>query len=232
MNLEVLTHARLRVSIPRTRPGALRWNAFGKGDAARVPPPTRSSMQVLFDVFPVIVFFVVYRLQGIYAATAAIIATMALQIAYQWFRHGKVNKMFLASGIVVTLLGGITLALRNPLFIQWKPTIVNWLFAAAFLGSQVIGDKTLVERVMGHAVQLDGRFWRQLNLMWVAAFAALGAANLYVVYHFSESVWVNFKLFGMTGLLLLVAVGQAVWIGVRTAPVGTRVEANEPRSEE
>jgi len=188
-------------------------------------------MQVLFDVFPVIVFFVVYRLQGIYAATAAIIATMALQIAYQWLRYRKVNKMFLASGIVVALLGGITLALRNPLFIQWKPTIVNWLFAAAFLGSQLIGDKTLVERVMGHAVQLDGRFWRQLNLVWVAAFAALGAANLYVVYHFSESVWVNFKLFGMTGLLLLVAIGQAVWIATRTAPVEARVEANESRSD-
>ena len=85
---------------------------------------------------------------------------------------------------------------------------------------------------MGHAVQLDGRFWRQLNLMWVVAFAALGAANLYVVYHFSESVWVNFKLFGMTGLLLLVAIAQAVWIALRTAPVGARVEANESRSEE
>jgi intracellular septation protein len=118
-----------------------------------------------------------------------------------------------------------------PLFIQWKPTIVNWLFAAAFLGSQLVGEKTLVERVMGHAVQLDSRFWRQLNLMWVAAFAALGAANLYVVYHFSESVWVNFKLFGMTGLLLLVAIAQAVWIGLRTAQVAPAAEVNESRSE-
>jgi intracellular septation protein len=188
-------------------------------------------MQVLFDVFPVIVFFVVYRLYGIYVATVAIIATMALQIAYQWFRHGKVNKMFLISGIAVAILGGITLILRNPLFIQWKATIVNWLFAAAFLGSQFIGDKTLVERVMGHAVQLEAPFWRQLNLMWVVAFAALGAANLYVVYHYSEQVWVNFKLFGMTGLLLLVAILQAVWIAVRTAPDDTRPEADEPRSE-
>jgi intracellular septation protein len=175
-------------------------------------------MQVLFDVFPVIVFFVVYRFLGIYAATAAIIATMALQIAYLWFRYGKVNKMFLFSGIVVAALGGVTLALRNPLFIQWKPTIVNWLFAGAFLGSQFVGDKTLVERVMGHAVQLDAAFWRQLNIVWAVVFTALGAANLYVVYHFSESIWVDFKLFGMTGLLLLVAVAQAVWIALRTAP--------------
>jgi intracellular septation protein len=181
-------------------------------------------MQILFDVFPVIVFFVVYRLFGIYAATAAIITTMALQIAYQLFRHGKVNKMFLVSGIVVAIFGGITLALRNPLFIQWKPTIVNWLFAAAFLGSQVIGSKTLVERVMGHAVQLEPAFWRQLNVMWVAAFAALGAANLYVVYHFSEEIWVDFKLFGMTALLVLVAVGQAIWIALKTTHTQSSAE--------
>jgi intracellular septation protein len=175
-------------------------------------------MQVLFDVLPVIVFFVVYRLSGIYAATAAIMATMAAQIAYQWFRHGKVNQMFLASGIVVGILGAITLALRNPLFIQWKPTIVSWLFAAAFLGSQFIGRQTLVERIMGQAVQLEPAFWRQLNIVWVLTFAALGAVNLYVVYHFTEATWVDFKLFGMTGFPLLVAVAQAVWIAMRTAP--------------
>src|SRR5262245_36501504 len=135
-------------------------------------------MQLLFDVFPVIVFFVAYRLYGIYAATAAIIVTMAVQIAYQWLRYRKVNRMFLVSGILVALFGGITLVLRNPIFIQWKPSIVNWLFAAAFLGSQFIGSKTLIERVMGHAVQLEPAFWRQLNVMWVIAFLGLGAANL------------------------------------------------------
>jgi intracellular septation protein len=181
-------------------------------------------MQVLFDVLPVIVFFVVYRFSGIYAATAAIMATMALQIAYQWFRHGKVNQMFLASGIVVGILGTITLALRNPLFIQWKPTIASWLFAAVFLGSQWIGRQTLVERIMGQAVQLEPAFWRQLNLIWVVTFGALGAVNLYVVYHFPESIWVDFKLFGMTGFPLIVAVAQAVWIAARTTP-------GEPTSE-
>jgi len=175
-------------------------------------------MQVLFDVFPVIVFFVVYRLSGIYAATAAIMVTMAVQIAYQWFRHGKVNQMFLASGIVVAILGAITLALRNPLFIQWKPTIASWLFAAAFLGSRFVGNQTLVERIMGQAVQLEAAFWRQLNWVWVVTFAVLGVVNLYVVYHFSEQIWVDFKLFGITGITVLVAVGQALWIASRMAP--------------
>jgi intracellular septation protein len=181
-------------------------------------------MQVLFDLFPVIVFFVVYRFAGIYAATAAIMVTMAVQIAYQWFRYGKVNQMFLASGIIVAILGAITLALRNPLFIQWKPTIASWLFAGAFLGSRFIGSQTLIERIMGQAVPLAPGFWRQLNWIWVVTFAALGAVNLYVVYHFSEEIWVDFKLFGITAITLLVAVGQAVWIASRTSP-------GEPTSE-
>jgi intracellular septation protein len=171
----------------------------------------------LFDFFPIIVFFVVYRIAGMYAATAAIIAAMALQIGYQWVRHRKVNNMLLISGLLVAALGGVTLALRNPLFIQWKPTIVNWLFAAAFLGSQLFGAKTLTERVMGHAIELEPAVWRQLNIMWVVNFLVLGAANIYVVYNFDEATWVNFKLFGMLGLSLLTAVGQAVWISSRTA---------------
>jgi intracellular septation protein len=174
-------------------------------------------MQLLIDFFPIIVFFVVYRIYGMYAATAAIIVAMAVQIAYQWFRHRKVNTMLLVSGALVAVLGGITLALRNPVFIQWKPTIVNWLFAGAFLGSQLFTAKTITERMMGHAVELDAALWRQLNLMWVVNFFLLGCANLYVVYNYDEATWVNFKLFGMVGLSLLKAVGQAFWISSRTA---------------
>jgi intracellular septation protein len=174
-------------------------------------------MQLLIDFFPIIVFFVAYKLYGMYVATAAIIVAMAAQIAYQWVRHRKVSTMLLVSGLLVALLGGITLALRDPLFIQWKPTIVNWLFAGAFLGSQLFGDKTLTERVMGHAIELEAALWRQLNVMWVINFVVLGAANLFVLYNFDEATWVNFKLFGMVGLSLLTAIGQAIWISARTA---------------
>jgi intracellular septation protein len=174
-------------------------------------------MQLLFDFFPLIVFFVVYQFYGVYAATAAIIVAMAGQIGYQWLRHRKVNKMLLVSGIAVALLGGVTLALRDPVFVQWKPTIVNWLFAAAFLGSQLVGAKTLTERVMGHAIQLEPSLWRQLNTIWVLNFLVLGAANLYVVYNFDEETWVDFKVFGMVGLSLLTAIGQALWIASKTA---------------
>jgi intracellular septation protein len=172
-------------------------------------------MQILIDFFPIIVFFVTYKLYGMYAATGAIIIAMAVQIALQWLRERTVSKMLLTSGALVAVFGGITLLLRDPIFIQWKPTIVNWLFAAAFLASRYIGETTLTERMMGHAVELDGLMWRQLNLMWVGNFSFLGAANIYVVYNFDEATWVNFKLFGMLGLTLLMALGQALWIASR-----------------
>ena len=175
------------------------------------------SMQILIDFLPIIVFFGAYKYAGMFAATGALMAAMALQIAIQWFRQGSVNKMLLTSGVLVGFFGGITLVFRNPIFIQWKPTIVNWLFAAAFLGSRYIGDRTLTERMMGQAIELEKAMWRQLNLMWVGNFAFLGAANLYVVYNFDEATWVNFKLFGMLGLTPVMALAQAVWIAVRTS---------------
>ena len=174
-------------------------------------------MQLLIDFFPIIVFFVAYKVAGMYWATAAIIVAMGVQMAIQWVRERKINKMLLVSAILVAFLGGVTLALREPIFIQWKPTVVNWLFALAFLGSEFIGKKNLTERVMGHAVQLDVTMWRQLNMIWVANFTILGAANLFVVYNFDEATWVNFKLFGMLGLTLVTAFGQALWIAARAS---------------
>lgn len=174
-------------------------------------------MQILIDFLPIIVFFATYKFAGMYAATGAIMVAMALQIGFQWLRDRTVNKMLLTSGLLVAVFGGITLLLRNPIFIQWKPTVVNWLFAAAFLGSRYIGTKTLTERMMGQAVELEPVMWRQLNLMWVGNFSFLGAANLYVVYNFDEATWVNFKLFGMLGLTLVMVLIQVLWIAARTA---------------
>jgi intracellular septation protein len=178
-------------------------------------------MQLLFDLFPLIVFFVAFLAFDIFVATAAIIAAVAIQVAYQWVRHRKVSKMLLISGALVALFGGFTLAFRNPAFIQWKVTVVNWLFALGFLGSQFIGKKTFVERIMGHAIQLEASFWRQLNMLWVANFAVLGALNLYVMNNFSQEVWAYFKFFGTIGLSLLMAVGQAIWISSRAPSSGT-----------
>lgn len=172
-------------------------------------------MQLLLEFFPLIAFFVAFVTFDLYVATATLIVALALQIAYQWFRHRKVNKMLLISGALAAVLGGITLVQHDLTFIKWKLTVVNWLFAVAFLGSQYFGAKTFTEHVMGHAVELEPAVWRRLNMMWVINFALIGALNLYVMHNFSDEVWGYFKSVGMIGLSLLVAVGQAIWISSR-----------------
>lgn len=169
-------------------------------------------MQLLFDFFPVVAFFVAYKLAGIYIATAVIIAAVIVQTSVQWLRHRKVSSMALISGVLVLIFGGLTLLIQDEAFIQWKVTIVNWLFAAAFLASMLFGERTLIERLLGESVQLDRSLWRRLNLAWTAFFLVLGALNLYVVYSFSMDAWVNFKLFGLLGLTLVFALGQGVWL--------------------
>lgn len=171
-------------------------------------------MQLLFDFLPIIVFFVAFKVYDMYVATAAIIVTLAAQIAIQWIRKRTVSKMLLVSGVLAALFGGATLLLRDPIFIQWKPTVVYALFAVAFLGSQLVGKQTLIERVMGEVIQLPKAMWRQLNMIWVANFAILAIANIYVVYHFDQETWVNFKLFGTLGMTVITALGQGVWIAM------------------
>lgn len=179
-------------------------------------PVTRQGprlVQLLFDFFPVIAFFVTYKITGnLFVATGVIIAAVIAQTGWQWFRHRKISQMALISGVLVLIFGGLTLAIHDKVFIQWKVTVVNWLLAAAFLGSRYFGDKLLIERMMGENVQLERPVWQTLNWAWILFFAALGAINLYVVYNYSEEVWVNFKLFGMLGLTFVFAIAQAVWL--------------------
>ncbi len=169
-------------------------------------------MQLLFDFFPVIAFFIAYKLADIYVATAVIIVAVIVQTAVQWVRHRKVSSMALISGVLVIIFGGLTLLIHDKAFIQWKVTIVNWLFAAAFLASMVIGERTLIERLLGESVELDRPLWRRLNVAWALFFIVLGGVNLYVAFNFSENVWVNFKLFGVLGLTLVFALAQGVWL--------------------
>jgi intracellular septation protein len=171
-------------------------------------------MQMFIDFLPVLVFFVVFFTAGIYWATAAIIAVMVVQIAVTWFVKRTVSKMLLISGGLVVLFGGVTLTLREPIFIQLKFTVVNGLFAIAFLGSHFIGKQTLTERIMGQAMEAPATLWRQLNLMWVANFAILAVANVFVVYNYDMDTWVIFKTAGTIGLTVLTAITQAIWIAV------------------
>jgi intracellular septation protein len=112
--------------------------------------------------------------------------------------------------ILLLFFGGITLLLQDEVFLKWKPTVVNWLFGAAFLGSQFIGSKTIIERMMGHAIELPAAIWTRLNLAWTVFFIALGIINLYVAFNFDTDTWVDFKLFGMLGLTIVFVLAQAV----------------------
>jgi intracellular septation protein len=182
-------------------------------------------MQFLVDLLPVIAFFVAYKVAGIYVATAVLIVGVLLQTLVSWIRHRKVSGMLLASAVLVLIFGGLTLLIHDPVFIKWKPTIVNWLFAAAFLVSEFLSGPSIVQRMLGENVTLDDASWTKLNLMWVGFFIIAGALNIFVAYRFDEATWVNFKLFGLMGLTLLFALAQGLWIARKadaTAPTGTQ----------
>lgn len=167
-------------------------------------------MKILYDFFPIALFFVAYKMYDIYVATATVIIATILQVALFWLRHRRFEKTHLITLAIVGLLGGATLLLHDPVFIKWKPTVAYWLFALTFIGSQFIGDKCIIERMMGHAVQTTRSVWIKLNLAWVLFFIALGCVNLYVAYNYSESTWVNFKLFGLLGLTFVFVVAQGL----------------------
>lgn len=169
-------------------------------------------MQLLHDLLPVVVFFVAYKAAGIYVATAAIIVAVLVQTGVKYARTREVSKVGLASAGAVLVLGGLTLIIQDARFIQWKPTLVNWAFGAAFLGSLLVGQRPLVERLIGEQVRLERPKWTRLNLAWGLFFLALGGLNLFVAYRFDEATWVNFKLFGLIGLTLAFMVAQGVWI--------------------
>ena len=174
-------------------------------------------MKFLVDFFPVLAFFIAFyipgdREQAIYVATAAAIIASAIQIAGLWLMQHKIEKMHVITFLLILVLGGATLLLHDKTFIKWKPTAVNWLFAFVFLGSQFIGAKPLVQRMLEQAVQLPRNVWLRLNLIWVVFFLVMGGANLYVAFSFSDEIWVNFKMFGILGLTFVFVIGQSLFL--------------------
>lgn len=137
-------------------------------------------MKFLADFFPVLLFFLVYKLYNIYAATAVAILASIGQVGFYWFKNHRVETMHLVTLVLLLVFGGLTIALQDRTFIMWKPSIVNWLFAAAFLASHVFGERTLIERMMSQAIQVAPPIWRRLNLLWVGFFTLMGVANLVV----------------------------------------------------
>ena len=198
-------------------------------------------MKFLFDLFPVILFFAMFKwgennpdsaqalaqqyLSGLVAdgsATAAqapimlataiaILATFA-QIGYLLLRRRKVDHMLWVSLAIITLFGGATIYFHNETFIKWKPTVLYWLFGAALLGAQWLFGKNLIRLMMQKQVSLPDDVWQRLNWMWAGFFGAMGVINLYVAYSFPTAFWVNFKLFGFTGLMIAFVIAQSLFL--------------------
>ena len=181
-------------------------------------------MKFLVDLLPIILFFIAYQLYDIYVATAVAIAAAAAQVGWLLVRRQPVEKMQWVTLGMLVLFGGLTLGLHDPVFIKWKPTLVNWILAAALLVSGWLLERNLLQRMMGHAIAAPAVVWRRLNLAWALFFIASGLLNLYVAYRFSEATWVNFKLFGLLGLTLIFTLAQGVYLMRHATPTATPEE--------
>jgi intracellular septation protein len=176
-------------------------------------------MQIFWAFLPLIAFVASYKLAGIYVATAFLIGVALVQLVVHRWRHGSYKPMHVLVAALAIVLGGATLLLHDQRFIQWKATALFWSLAVAFLASQFIGARTLVERLFRTTTEIDfklePRHWRALNLAWVVFYAALGALNLYVAWHYSLDTWVNFKAYGLTALNVVFVLPQAFWLAAR-----------------
>ncbi|WP_133512163.1 septation protein A [Candidatus Thiosymbion oneisti] len=141
-------------------------------------------MKFLIDFFPVLLFFIAYKVYDIYVATAVAIVASAVQVGWFRLKHRRTETMHLVTLGLLMVFGGLTIFLQDRTFIMWKPSIVNWLFAAVFLGSHFIGERPLIERMLGQAVKMPRHIWRRLNLAWSIFFIIAGLANLYVAGQF------------------------------------------------
>jgi intracellular septation protein len=193
-------------------------------------------MKFLFDLFPVILFFVAFKIAGanesiasdfatrwlgagiapsqapiLIATAVAIIATFG-QIAWVWLRHRKVDTMLWVSLAIIAVFGGATLYLHDETFIKWKPTVLYWLFAVVLGASALFFRRNLIRTMLGDQIQLPDSAWRKLNFSWVGFFACMGFLNLYVAFNYPTDTWVNFKLFGGMGLMLAFVIGQGLFL--------------------
>ncbi|WP_119342662.1 septation protein A [Facilibium subflavum] len=168
--------------------------------------------KLLFDFFPIIIFFAVYKMQDIFMATFALIIATAIQLIYELIRYRKIAMMHIITFVLVLILGGATIYFHDEVLIKWKVTVVNWLFGLIFIFSTYLMKKPIIQRLMEESIELPQNIWRRLNNIWGLFFLFLGIINLIVVYNFSTNVWVNFKLFGMFGITIIFVILQGIFL--------------------
>jgi intracellular septation protein len=163
-------------------------------------------MQFVADYFPLILFFVAFKLAGIYVATGVAIAASVVQIAYFRWHKGHVAPIHWLSLAIIAVFGGATLLLHDETYIKWKPTVLYWLFAAALLVGRVLFRRNLISGLLKD-LTLPDAVWARITWGWIVFLVAMGAVNLYVAAHYTLDTWVNFKVWGGIGLFMLAAVG-------------------------
>ncbi|MFJ2988751.1 septation protein A [Collimonas sp. NPDC087041] len=196
-------------------------------------------MKFLFDLFPVILFFGIFKwgegspdaalalvnhyLSGfvsggvvtatqapvLLATAVAIVATVA-QISYLLLRRKKVDAMLWVSLLIICVFGGATIYFHNETFIKWKPTVLYWAFAAVLLVSQLFLEKNLIRTMMEKQMSMPDQIWPKVGFAWIAFFIFMGCLNLFVAFNFPTATWVNFKVFGVIGLMFVFVIGQSV----------------------
>ena len=209
--------------------------------------------KILFDLFPVIIFFVAYKIgdanaeasralmtslglamsatekPGIYLATLVAIIASIGQIGWVKLRGHAVETMMWVSLGIIVVFGGATLWLHDESFIKWKPTVLYWLFGVIILGSMLFG-RNVIKSLMGSQMELPDPAWSRLNLSWGGFFIFMGLANLFVAFNFSTDDWVNFKLFGSMGLMLLFVIGQSLMLN-KYLDVADQANSNKKENE-
>lgn len=168
-------------------------------------------MNFLMEFLPLLVFFLVYKFQGIFWATGALMLATAVQMLVTYLQTRSIPKKQWVFFLMILVFGGLTIALQDELFIMWKPSLVYLIFATVLLVTQAM-NKPALKGLLGSAMELPEPIWKRLNLAWAAFFLASAAANLYVAYSFSQDIWVNFKVFGMTGATLLFTVLTIIYV--------------------
>lgn len=198
-------------------------------------------MKQLIDFIPLLLFFIVYKtepravdilgdtymLGGIFSATAMLIVSSLVVYGILFVKQGKLEKSQWLTLVACLVFGSLTLAFHSETFLKWKAPVVNWLFALAFAGSHFIGDRPLIQRIMGHAISLPQAIWFKLNIAWIIFFLFCGAANLYVAFTFQE-FWVDFKVFGSLGMTLLFLVGQGIFLSRHMSDPATTPPETKP----
>jgi len=170
-------------------------------------------MDFLIDMVPALPFLLVaFRLADIFLATKLAMGLAVVQLIASRVRYGKIKRMHWFTFAAIILFGGITLALHDEIFIKLKPTVLNWGFALAFLCAPLFLKKNLLKLALGDKIVMPEFAWGRLNLMWVAYFFVIGAANLYIALTMPLEVWSSFRFFGMYGALLAFMVIQGIYV--------------------